>query len=162
MATKVELFLNRKIMAVGITLGVMIFGGTTYYSVEDQVRELSACTATTCTGKIPGQTAIPAGRYRIVDTYSPKFKRNMLLLLNVPGYQGIRIHAAGTYYNNYTGTVNSTEGCLVLGLTGTEKGVEETKAAIEKFNKDVRVLLAQGKEVWITIKNEQPIPKGTK
>ena len=154
---KVVIDLKRKVLAVGFTMGVMLFGGTTYYSVEDQVRVLEACTATTCVGKVPGSTAIPAGEYRVVDTYSPKFKRKMLLLLDVPGFQGIRIHAAGTYYNNYTGTVNSTEGCLVLGLTGKEKTVEQTKQAIDKFNADVRALLAKGDKVYIRITNEAPI-----
>jgi hypothetical protein len=81
--------------------------------------------------------------------------------VNVPGFQGIRIHAAGTYYNDYTGTVNSTEGCIVLGLTGNEKTVSQTKQAMDKFNADVRALLKQGKKVYIKITNEEPIV-GTK
>ena len=35
---------------------------------------------------------IPAGTYPIAVTWSPKFKRMMPLLLNVPGRNGIRVH----------------------------------------------------------------------
>lgn len=149
-----DIVLNRFKRTAAVTLGVMTIGTSVYFSVEDPVRELTACTSKTCIGKVQGNTAIPAGRYRVVDTYSPKFKRNMLMLLNVPGFQGIRIHAAGTYANNYKGTTDSTEGCLVLGLTGKETSVEQTKQAIERFNAQVRERLAKGDQVWITIKND--------
>jgi hypothetical protein len=57
--------------------------------------------------KIPGQTRIPAGTYEIKLTYSPKFGKDMLEILNVPNFSGIRIH---------TGNVNEdTEGCLLVG-----------------------------------------------
>ena len=35
---------------------------------------------------------IPAGSYRVKVTLSPRFKRNLPLLLNVPGRNGIRVH----------------------------------------------------------------------
>ena len=35
---------------------------------------------------------IPAGTYPIVVTWSPKFKRMLPILLNVPGRSGIRVH----------------------------------------------------------------------
>jgi len=92
----VTIELKRKILAGGFTLGVLVFGGVTYHSVEDQVRVLDKCTATTCNGKINGQTAIPAGTYEIKDTYSPKYKKNVLQVMSVPGFQGIRVHSGNT------------------------------------------------------------------
>ena len=41
--------------------------------------------------KIPGRTAIPEGRYAVAVSFSPKFKRWLPLLLNVPLFSGIRI-----------------------------------------------------------------------
>ena len=35
---------------------------------------------------------IPAGTYPIAVTWSPKFKRMLPILLNVPGRSGIRVH----------------------------------------------------------------------
>lgn len=138
-----ELTLKRKVYAATFTLGMMVFGGFQYYSVEDTVRPLSDCTRTTCVGKIDGVTAIPAGRYEIKDTYSPRFKKNMLELQNVPGFQGIRVHPGNT--------AQDTEGCILLTAKPTPTGGTESRKAMEQFNKDVRAILARGERVWITI-----------
>lgn len=57
--------------------------------------------------KIYGKTAIPTGTYQVVWSYSAKFKKPLPLLLNVPGYEGIRIHSGNTDADTY--------GCLILG-----------------------------------------------
>ena len=145
----IELLLQRKKLAVGFTTGILMFGGVAYHTMEDQVRDLSSCTKTSCIGKIPGETAIPAGRYEIKDTYSPRFKKNVLEVVNVPGFQGIRIHPGNTEAD--------TEGCLLLGLKGNERSISESRKAIEQFNKDVRAEFAKGNKVFITITNGQPV-----
>lgn len=58
--------------------------------------------------KVKSQTAIPTGKYEIIINYSPRFKQEMPLLLNVPAYSGIRIHVG----NKDT----DTDGCLLTGL----------------------------------------------
>ena len=57
--------------------------------------------------KQPGTTAIPEGKYSVDITYSNRFGKDMPLVVNVPGYEGIRIHP-GNYAVN-------TEGCLLPG-----------------------------------------------
>lgn len=136
--------LKRKIAAAGFTLGVIVTGGGVYYSVEDTVRPLTNCTQTTCVGKINGQTAIPAGRYEIRDTYSPRFKRKMLELVGVPGFQGIRIHSGNT--------ADDSSGCLILGLGQTANGVTESRAAMARFNAETRAALKKGR-VFIRIED---------
>lgn len=42
--------------------------------------------------KVYGKTAIPKGYYKVINSYSPRFKKYLPLLLNVPGYSGVRIH----------------------------------------------------------------------
>ena len=42
--------------------------------------------------KVYGQTAIPRGIYEVQITYSPKFKRMLPLVMDVPGRSGIRVH----------------------------------------------------------------------
>lgn len=138
-----ELRLNRKVLATAFTLGSMVFAGLQYYSVEDTVRPLSHCTQTTCAGKVGGKTAIPAGRYEVKDTYSPRFRRNVLTLVGVPGFQGIRIHSGND--------ADDTEGCIILGFRETEVGVAQSKAAMRQFNTDVRKELAKGTRVFLTI-----------
>lgn len=129
------------------TLGVLFAGGSQYRSVEDPVRTLTNCTQTTCVGKIDGKTAIPAGTYEIRDTYSPRFGKNVLELIGVPGFQGVRIHSGNT--------ADDTEGCLILGLKGTENGVAESRAAMAQFNAQTREALKHGR-VFITIVDEVP------
>ena len=76
------------------------------YSLEDVVREVPG--RPVAEWKVPGKTAIPAGRYRLRWTMSARFKREMLLLEGVPGFAGIRIHAGNTDAD--------TEGCILLGM----------------------------------------------
>ncbi|MBQ2589846.1 MAG: hypothetical protein II576_11395, partial [Prevotella sp.] len=58
--------------------------------------------------KIKGKSAIPEGRYPVVITYSPKFKQWLPLLVNVPMFSGIRIHAGND-------AVNDSQGCILVG-----------------------------------------------
>lgn len=70
--------------------------------------------------KIKGDTAVPTGTYKItLDIVSPKYSNfskypyvkfcggKMPRLLNIPGYEGVLIHAGNTQ--------KDTEGCLLVG-----------------------------------------------
>lgn len=57
--------------------------------------------------KIMHQTAILQGTYDVIVNMSPRFKRMLPRLLNVPNFEGILIH---------NGTdENSTSGCIIVG-----------------------------------------------
>lgn len=55
--------------------------------------------------------AIPCGMYKVQNSKSPKFKRELPLLHNaqVPAGRGIRIHVGNT--------VASSSGCVLVGMT---------------------------------------------
>jgi len=66
---------------------------------------------------------IPAGRYRVSLTWSPKFKKLLPLIEDVPNREGIRIHA-GTIPEHSTGCVLTTPGamsCLRVLFNRVEK-----------------------------------------
>lgn len=57
--------------------------------------------------KIPNETAIPAGKYKVIVIKSPRFKRELPRLLNVPYFDGILIHRGNTD--------KDTSGCILVG-----------------------------------------------
>ncbi len=79
-----KLELIRKPSTPTYTEGDLYVNGEWFaFTLEDTVR----------TGKkVFGKTAIPAGVYKVAATYSPKFKKVMTQILDVPGFDGIRIH----------------------------------------------------------------------
>lgn len=90
--------LKRKIFTDDSTIGELsIDGKFVCYTLEDKVRDV----------KIQNVTAIPYGKYEIAITFSNRFKQYMPLLLNVPGFEGVRIHSG----NKST----DTEGCILVG-----------------------------------------------
>ena len=104
------------------------------YSCEDVVRD----------HKIPGLTAIPAGTYRIEMTFSQRFQRVMPLLLNVPNFTGIRIHAG----NSST----DTDGCILVGFSTDGTRVIDSRAAVQVIDYRIAEALKTG-DVWIEIRN---------
>lgn len=102
-----ELKLYRKHLKPLYTIGKLYINGE-YFSdtLEDTVRDLNH--DGTNEEKIYGKTAIPYGIYEVDITYSAKFKKEMPILLNVKGFQGIRIHSGNT--------PEDTEGCILVGF----------------------------------------------
>lgn len=81
-------------------------GAAECYTLEDPVREVEGQPVTEW--KVVNQTAIPLGSYEVVIDYSERFKRPMPHLLNVPGFEGIRIHSGNT--------ANDVSGCILVGV----------------------------------------------
>lgn len=62
--------------------------------------------------KIQGQTAIPRGIYIITIDWSNRFKRLMPHILDVPQFEGVRIHCGNTHLQ--------TEGCILIGIASDQ------------------------------------------
>ena len=93
--------------------------------------------------KVKGDTCIPYGTYNVTITYSPRFKKNLPLINNVKGFDGIRIHSGNT--------PQDTEGCLLLGLNKVKGRVVDSKVTVNKFIDIVQEALNKGEKVTITI-----------
>lgn len=122
------------------TVGRMWLDGIFFSNtLEDAVRDISE----DGTGKVYGKTAIPAGRYKVVYWYSPKFKRRMPRLLDVPHFDGILIHAGNT--------AGDTLGCILVGLN-TQKGrLTSSRHYSDELNRRCELCDRRKEEIWITI-----------
>ena len=86
-----ELLLQRLYLKTEYTIGRLSVDGLYFFdTLEDRVRDLRS------EPKIPGRTAISAGRYEVTVNRSPRFCRDLPRLLDVPGFTGILIHRGNT------------------------------------------------------------------
>lgn len=116
------------------------------HTLEDVVRLTRNEDDTISGQKIKGKTAIPAGRYEIVITHSNRFKKPLPLLLNVPQFEGIRIHAGNTDAD--------TEGCILVG--GEVNMQKEMILFSQKATNDLISLIAKilkKQKLYITIQD---------
>lgn len=113
-------------------------------TLEDTVRDLNKSGKfDNGEKKVKGKTAIPYGTYEIKWTYSPRFKKYTPQLMNVPSFEGIRVHAGNTS--------DDTEGCLILGENKQVGKVLNSRATINKFYPIIKEACSNGK-VTIEIK----------
>lgn len=138
--------LNRIAKKPKYTIGKLYIDGEYFCdTIEDTDRGLTQTMtdAQVKSKKVYGQTAMPTGTYRVIISYSNKFKRQMPLLLNVPGFLGIRIHSGNTE--------KDTEGCLIVGKNKVVGKVIESK---DTYNKLFSILCEANKKeaIKITIK----------
>lgn len=66
-------------------------------------------------GNAPSVSCVPAGTYRCVLTYSPRFGRALYLVAPVPARAGIRVHAANLMGDAALGFKCQLNGCIALG-----------------------------------------------
>ena len=93
--------------------------------------------------KIKGRSAIPEGRYAVVISYSPKFKQWLPILLGVPMFKGIRIHAGNT--------AKDTTGCILLGENKVKGKVINSRLWLNRLKQKIVEAKERGEAVWITI-----------
>lgn len=98
------------------TIGEMTVDGKwECYTLEDKEREV----------KIKSETAIPKGTYKVIINQSNRFKKLLPLLLNVPNFEGVRIHPGNTNHD--------TEGCILVGRTRSKDFIGQSRKAFESL-----------------------------
>jgi hypothetical protein len=94
--------------------------------------------------KIPGQTAIPTGLYKVALRYSPHFKRIVPWILDVPQFDYILIHPGND--------ADDTKGCLLVGTKLDDEHITRSVVAFNQlFLKIQDVLDRQEGEVWLNV-----------
>jgi hypothetical protein len=138
-----KLLLERDVKAPIFTLGKLHINGIrVMYTIEDKVREIKGVPVSQW--KVPRETAIPVGTYRVVVNYSNRFKKMLPQLLDVPGFEGIRIHPGNTD--------KDTEGCILVGTMRTSNGVANSRYACAILQTEIERNIKLGQAVTIEIR----------
>jgi len=132
-----NLLLERLQLDPDVTIGSLsIDGDFECWTLEDTVRAAGV--------KVMGATAIPPGTYRVDITWSNRFKQPMPLLLNVPMFEGIRIHSGNTAEN--------TEGCILVGQDRLAKSLGRSRAAYRLLFAKLRESKARARSMTIEVR----------
>ena len=120
------------------TVGRLFVDGKQFCNtLEDVVRNLPE------EKKIPGKTAIPAGTYKVIYNWSPKFGRNLPRLLNVPYFDGILIHPGNT--------ADDSAGCILVGRNTSVGKLTESRYTSNCLNALIEEAQRHGEKIIIEI-----------
>lgn len=140
-----KLKLVREYLTPNETLGSLYIDGKFFcYTLEDKDRGLkqSNALADIKARKVKAQTAIPSGKYKVSVTFSNRFKRDMPLVHNVGGFEGIRFHGGNTHLDS--------EGCILVAHQRNLKKVHPVIKNITNWiygSKEKELTKLLGKEV---------------
>ena len=140
-----EITLNRILRTEKSTIGeIKVNGEHECWSLEDRDRGLTQNTDKLQISaiKVHGKTAIPTGRYQVVITFSNRFKKPLPLLLNVPGFEGIRIHPGNTEADS--------SGCILTGTSYDTDRVNNSRVAFYDLFEKIETA-AKTEKIYITI-----------
>lgn len=135
-----ELTLNRIFLGSSATIGELLINDKHLCdTIEDRVRPEGE--------KVYGKTAIPEGTYEVKLTHSPRFKKILPEILNVPNFSGIRIHTGNSS--------KDTEGCIIVGTWDGEKEdwVGSSKIAFDELMTLLEEATNNKEKVTITVKS---------
>lgn len=142
-----EILVERKHKKKDYTIGKMYINGEYFCdTLEDTDRGLTQIMTLSEIKEVKeyGCTAIPTGRYKVAYTYSNRFRKHLPLLLQVPAFEGVRIHSGNTH--------RDTEGCILLGENKAVGKVLNSRKTMNEFMSVLNPIIEEGGEIWITIK----------
>ena len=94
--------------------------------------------------KSAGLTAIPEGSYRVLITKSPAMGGRWLpLVMSVPGFTGIRIHAGNTRAD--------TKGCILVGQSLAMGTLTQSRQTLERLMRHISACMERTEPVWLTV-----------
>ena len=158
MEETLELLVDRKYKKETYTIGNLYVDGEWFCNtLEDKDRGLKSSMSLEeiNEAKVYAETAIPAGRYKVImDVVSPKYNRvkwykdnfggRMPRLENVKGFSGVLIHP-GT-------TAVDSAGCIIVGLNKKKGNVLESRVTFTKLWKKLEEAYKSKKTIYLTIK----------
>ena len=142
----INLFLNRLFCKPTHTVGRLSIGERYFCdTLEDPVRDFNKDGDLEDEGeiKIYGETAIPYGRYKVDVTFSPKFRRDLPLIMDVKHFIGIRIHRGKTVFN--------TSGCVLVGENTTKGELTNGEYYENKLTAILKAYIFAGEKIYINV-----------
>lgn len=144
-----EILVKREYKKKDYTIGKMYINGEYFCdTLEDTDRGLTQIMTLSEIKEVKeyGRTAIPTGRYPIAYTYSQRFKKHLPLLLNVPAFEGVRIHPLNTS--------KETEGCIGQGICDNpdKDWIRDSRKTFDKFMRILKPAIEACEDIWIEIK----------
>lgn len=134
-----KLRLVRRFKGDTYTIGSLSVNGEKFCdTLEDRVRNLAGGEA-----KVPGETAIPEGRYKVIVNRSPKFGRDLPRLLDVPMFEGVLIHRGNTD--------EDSAGCILVGENKVKGKVINSTPYEERLVALCKAALAGGETIEIEV-----------
>ena len=139
--------LERFIRGPKFTIGSLSIDGVWHcWTGEDAVRDDPNPTTPQNEGKVYGQTAIPAGTYHVIVNLSPRLKKRMPRLLNVPGFDGILIHKGNS--------AGDTSGCILIGAkVDSPTRISDCSKVFDELFQKIDYAYGSGEGVTIEITN---------
>ena len=142
----VNWFLNRNFLGEKYCIGTL-YNEKDYLcdTMEDTVRDLNkdGDLEDPGEGKLFGETAIPFGRYRLILTWSPKFKRLLPEVLLVKHFTSIRMHAGNTQKDSL--------GCILVGENKVKGSLINSRAKEIIVVTLLKDLIERNNEVWLNV-----------
>ena len=116
-----KLKLIRDIFTDTSTIGELLIDGAHFcWTLEDVDRRTENGGT-----KVYGKTCIPRGTFDVVIDFSPKYNKEMPHVLNVPQFEGVRIHSGNV--------AADTEGCILVGSTKSKDFIGNSKTTFIRF-----------------------------
>ena len=140
-----KLRLERKYFKKTYTIGNLYINGSFFSNtLEDKNRDVNK-NGKFDNGetKVYGETCIPFGTYKVILTMSPKFKRELPRLLNVPSFEGVLIHRGNT--------AKDSAGCILIGENKAVGKVLNSTPYEERLVKIIKNAISRGEEIIIEI-----------
>lgn len=135
---------RREPSAQGCTLGSLYVDDEfECFTLEDVIREVPEEAVEKW--KVAGGTAIPAGTYKVIINLSTRFAKLLPLLVDVPGFQGVRIHSGNV--------AADTEGCILVGSRREATAVLDSRLAFRGLFAKIQSAVDRAEPVYIRITN---------
>ena len=122
-----KLTLQRYLFTEDYTMGLLFIDGVYFCdTIEDKYRGQNLSKT-----KVMHETCIPYGVYDVKITYSPKYKKDMPQILDVPYFTGVRIHSGNT--------AKDSLGCVIVGVKSDNGEVAQSRKTYNALIKRLEI-----------------------